>query len=171
MAIRHGRPQLDCSDDRRTCSVLHPSLPGWVEVVDESLRRGGARGVKGAVPSLAFEPKPLLEDIGGREIFSPRADIALMHLSHPMMQRALSALTRRRFPGTGDEVSRWTVRLSEVASGADAEVLLSVEELAVNDLRETFHHWVRTIAFAVRSGELGAVLAHRPALSLSLIHI
>jgi len=166
MAIRHGRPQLDCSDDRRTCSVLHPSLPGWVEVVDESLRRGGARGVKGAVPRLAFEPKPLLEDIGGREIFSPRADIALMHLSHPMMQRALSALTRRRFPGTGDEVSRWTVRLSEVASGADAEVLLSVEELAVNDLRETFHHWVRTIAFAVRSGELGAVLAHRPALSM-----
>ena len=46
-----------------------------------------------------------------------------MHLSHPMLQRALSALTRRRFPGTGEEVSRWTVRLGEVPPGAEALVL------------------------------------------------
>jgi hypothetical protein len=83
-----------------------------------------------------------------------------------MMQRALSTLTRRRFPGTGDEVSRWTVRLSSIPAGADAVVLLSVEELAVNDLRETFHHWVRTVAFEVRRGELGATLAHRPAVTM-----
>lgn len=166
MAIRHGRPQLDCAEEKRTCKLLHPSLPGWSEVIDESLRRGGAKGVRGAVPRLAFEPAPLLEDIGGREIFTPRADIALMHLSHPMIQRALSTLTRRRFPGTGDEVSRWTVRLSSLPAGADAVVLLSMEELAVNDLRETFHHWVRTVAFDVRRGELGATLAHRPALTM-----
>jgi hypothetical protein len=31
-------------------------------------------------------------------------------------------------------------------------VLLSVEELAVNDLRETFHHWVRTLIFPIQRG-------------------
>jgi hypothetical protein len=83
-----------------------------------------------------------------------------------MLQRALSALTRRRFPGTGDEVSRWTVRLGDVPSGADALVLLTLEELAVNDLRESFHHWVRTRLFAIRNGALGERLPHRPASAL-----
>ena len=44
-------------------------------------------------------------------------------------------------------MSRWTVRPGDVPAGADALVLLSVEELAVNELRETFHHWVRTLVF------------------------
>ena len=46
-----------------------------------------------------------------------------MHLVHPMMQRALSVLTRRRYPGSGSEVSRWTVRLGSVPDGAEAVVL------------------------------------------------
>jgi hypothetical protein len=83
-----------------------------------------------------------------------------------MLQRALSALTRRRFPGTGEEVSRWTVRLGDVPAGVEALVLLSVEELAVNELRETFHHWVRTLVFPVRKGALGEPLPHRPAVAL-----
>ena len=45
-------------------------------------------------------------------------------------------------------------------------MLLSVEELAVNQLRETFHHWVRTIAFPVSKGNLGTPLPHASALSL-----
>ncbi len=60
-------------------------------------------------------------------------------------------------------MSRWTVRTGDVPAGADAVVLLSVEELAVNDLRETFHHWVRTVAFPVKDGTLGAPLTHEPA--------
>jgi hypothetical protein len=47
-----------------------------------------------------------------------------------------------------------------VPTGADAVILLTVEELAVNDLRETFHHWVRTLAFPVRNGVLGEPLSH-----------
>jgi hypothetical protein len=89
-----------------------------------------------------------------------------MHLSHPMLQRALSSLTRRRFPGTGEEVSLWTVRVCSLPPGAEALVLLSVEELAVNDLRETFHHWVRTLVFPIRKGALGQPLGHRPAMDL-----
>jgi hypothetical protein len=90
-----------------------------------------------------------------------------MHLSHPMLQRALSTLTRRRYPNSGDEVSRWTVRLADLPAGVDALILLSAEELAVNDLRETFHHWVQTLAFPVTKGALGAPLAHRPARDLA----
>ena len=147
--------------------MLNPGLPGWREVVDESLRRNAARGVAGSVSRLAFRIDPFLKQVGARQVFKPRPDALLMHLSHPMLQRALSMLTRRRFPGTGEEVSRWTVRPGEVPDGADAVVLLSIEELAVNDLRETFHHWVRTVAFPVRGGKLGAVLPHVPAAALA----
>jgi hypothetical protein len=83
-----------------------------------------------------------------------------------MLQHAVSTLTRRRFPGTGDQVSRWTVRLAPLPAGIDALVLLSVEELAVNDLRETFHHWVRTVVFPVAGSGLGQPLPHRAALEL-----
>jgi hypothetical protein len=90
-----------------------------------------------------------------------------MHLSHPMIQRALGALARRRFPGAPDAVSRWTVRLGDIPPGADALILLSLEELAVNDLHETFHHWVKTLAFPVKAGKLGEPLAHKPAQNLN----
>ena len=166
MAIHAGRPQLACTETEQTCKVLNPSLQGWHEVIDDSLRRTTGRATKGPVSRLAFSPDPFLEEIGGRLIFCPRPDVLLMHLSHPMLQRALSALTRCRFPGTGDEVSRWTVRLGDVPSSADALVYLSVEELAVNDLRETFHHWVRTTVFPVRDGVLGSPLSHRPSIEM-----
>ena len=166
MAIRAGRPQLDCSTTEHTCKVLNPQLAGWSEVIDDSLRRSEGRGSRGPVARIAFSPEPFLEKIAERLVFCPRPDVLLVHLSHPMLQRALSSLTRRRFPGTGEEVSRWTVRLGKIPSGADALVLLSVEELAVNDLRETFHHWVRTLVFPVRKGALGQLIGHRPAADL-----
>jgi superfamily II DNA or RNA helicase len=162
LAIRAGRPQIECGEDL-TCKLLNPGLPGWREVVDESLRRRAVRGVAGSVSRMAFRIEPFLDRMGERLVFKPRPDVLLMHLSHPMLQRALSMLTRRRFPGTGDEVSRWTVRSGDVPVGADAVVLLSIEELAVNELRETFHHWVRTVAFPIKGHKLGAPLPHVPA--------
>jgi superfamily II DNA or RNA helicase len=166
MAIRVGRPQLDCSEEQKTCRVLNPGLPGWSEVIDDSLRLRMGKDSRGPVARVAFSPEPFLEDVGGRQIFGPRPDVLLMHLSHPMLQKALSSLTRRRFPGTGDSVSRWSVRIGGVPKDAEALLLLSAEELAVNDLRESFHHWVRTLAFPVRDGSLGELLPHRPALEL-----
>ncbi len=164
MAIRIGRPQLDCSEEEKTCRVLRPDLPGWSEVIDDSLRVTKGNNTKGPVARLAFSVDPFLKDVGGRTVFSPRPDLLLMHLSHPVIQKALSSLTRRRFPGTGDTVSRWTVRVGGVPDGTEALVLLSIEELAVNNLRETYHHWVRTVTFPVRGGDLGEPLPHRPAL-------
>ncbi len=98
LAIRAGRPQIDCGEDF-TCKLLNPGLPGWREVVDESLRRHAAKGVAGSVSRMAFRIDPFLDRVGERLVFKPRPDVLLMHLSHPMLQRALSMLTRRRFPG------------------------------------------------------------------------
>jgi hypothetical protein len=36
-----------------------------------------------------------------------------------------------------------------------------VEELAINELREPFHHWTRTYQIPVRQGDLGAPLAYQ----------
>ncbi len=164
MAIRAGRPQLECSEEEQTCKLLNPGLPGWTDVIDDSLRQRTGRTGGGAVKRLAFSANPFLENVGGRTVFSPRKDVQMVHLSHPMMQKSIGSLTRRRFPGTGESVSRWTTRLGDVPKGSDALILLSVEELAVNDLRESFHHWVRTMAFPVKQGKLRDQLPHRPAI-------
>ena len=166
LTIHAERPQLNCIDETRICGLKNPGLPGWSEVIDESLRQRTGTESRGPLLRLAFDPTPFLTQVGQREIFSPRPDVALMHLSHPMFQKALSALTRCRFPGTGESASRWTVRRGPVPEGAEALILFSLEELAVNDLRESFHHWVRTIVFPVRNGELGEALHHSSALSL-----
>jgi hypothetical protein len=46
-------------------------------------------------------------------------------------------------------------------------VLLTVEELAVNELRESFHHWVRTVCLPVSGGGLGAPFPHETAAALA----
>jgi len=156
------------SNEPGTWRLLNPDLPGWVEVVDESLRTGGDTTGRGALRRLAFDAGPFIERVGdtGRTVFNPRADVAMMHLSHPMLDHAFSVLSRARFPQSGEEVSRWVVRTGEIPAGADALVLLSVEEIGVNELRETFHHWVRTVAFPVVRGVLGEPLPHEPAMAL-----
>jgi len=57
MSIRAGRPQLDCSKDDQTCKVINPGLPGWGEVIDDSLRKRTGRNSHGPVLRLAFSPE------------------------------------------------------------------------------------------------------------------
>jgi len=166
LAVHAGRPQIEPAPEAGTFRLVRPDLPGWAEVVDESLRLDARGRGRGAVARLAFGPEPFLDRVGQRLVFSPRRDVALLHLSHPMLEHAFSTLMRRRFPGTGDEVSRWAVRLNGVPADLDALILLSVEELAVNELRETFHHWVRTFALPVRGGTVGEPWPHVPAVEL-----
>ncbi len=81
----------------------------------------------------------------------------LLHLGHPMFRQALTSFARLRFPGQKEVlVSRWTARRGAVPQGAEALVLVTVEEIGVNELREPFHHWVRTIRIPVKGGSLGA---------------
>jgi len=98
-------------------------------------------------------------------VFRPDPDTALLHLAHPMFHRALAAFARKRFPGSAldEDATRWTVRRGDVPAGADALLLLTVEEMAANDLRETFHHWTRTVRFRFWR-QLGAALDHVPAI-------
>ena len=133
----------------------------WWPSLEEA--HGGKRVVLLFIAMIGFSPEPFIERLGRLSVFQLRGDALLMHLAHPMMQRALGVLTRRRYPGGGSEVSRWTVCSGGVPDCADAVVLISIEELGVNELRETFHRWVRTLALPVRDGELGAPLPHVPA--------
>lgn len=68
-----------------------------------------------------------------------------------------------RFPGGQTDFqppSRWLVSRGQVPAGAEALVLFTVEEMAVNDLRETFHHWTRTLALPVQNNTLGKPLPY-----------
>ena len=162
MSIGRQRPQIKVAEEPGFYRVSNPDLPGWRDVIDDAVRLSTPSGVLGPMPRLAFSPEHFIERLGRLSVFLPRRDALLMHLAHPLLQRSLSVLTRRRYPGD-QQVSRWTVRIGDVPVHADAVILLSVEELAVNELRETFHRWVRTLAFPVRDGELGKMLAHMPA--------
>jgi hypothetical protein len=116
----------------------------------------------GALPGLIFDPRLFLETIGERNVFRPSKDTVLLHLGHPVFRQALAMLARSRFPG-GDEqfvASRWIVRSGSVPPGADALILLTVEELGVNELREPLHHWIRTWRIPIAAGHLLEPLAY-----------
>ena len=177
MAETGGRPQLqpaslgcpaggDSNGRNGFHRIVKPGLSGWAQVVDESVRRPGPAGAQGPVPALAFSPEPFIEKRGDLSVFRPRKEALLVHLAHPIMRHALDMLAKQRYTSTGAEASRWTVRCGGVPDGASAAVLLSVEEIGVNQLRETFHRWVRTVVFPVRDGELGPATPHAPARSL-----
>lgn len=143
---------------------LRTPLPNrWQAVADDSLRLRGDRGVAGALPWLVFDNRYFIRTESGRPVFRPSPDTVLMHLGHPVMRQALTSFARLRFPGGQSEFappSRWVVTRGDVPAGADALVLLTVEELGINQLRETLHHWVRTVALPVTGGELGSMLTY-----------
>lgn len=163
MGIGVGRPRLEADDQGRS-RLRHPIPAAWDDLVTDSLRLPSRIGQLGALPAMVFDPAHFLVDVGGRSVFRPLRDTVLLHLAHPMFRRALSTFARARFPGASDErvTSRWTVRRGAVPTGADALILLTVEELAVNELRESFHQWVRTWQLPVCNGALGDPLPHAP---------
>ena len=165
MSIHAGRPQIEGPDDRGLCKIINPSLSGWSDTIDETVRRSATGSARGQLPFLAFDAQPFLHEINGRIVFRPRTEVQMMHLGHPVMGKAISSLGRRRFPGP-NAVSRWAARYGDVPDGCDALILLHVEELGVNELRETFHHWIRTFCYPVKNGEIDQPLKHQPAIQL-----
>jgi ERCC4-related helicase len=164
IAAGNGRPQLSPIDHEHSSKILNPALPGWKDTIDDTLRISNHQRLNGVLPKITFNPNVFLKSVGSRFVFQPRLDIRLLHLGHPMIQRALGVLNRKRYPGT-ESVSRWTVRYGDVPQDADALLILHLEEMGVNDLRETFHHWINTIAIPVLDGELQNPLPHKPAAS------
>jgi len=146
---------------------IKPQLTAdWQAIIDETVRLLERSGMRGALPAIVFDPKFYMDTRNGRPVFRPRRDTALLHLGHPLFQRALASFARARFAGGGSGASRFTVTRGSVPTESDGLVLLTVEELAVNELRETFHHWVRTLRFPVRDGQLGSPLPHVAASAL-----
>lgn len=143
---------------------LRTPLPArWQAVADDSLRLRGDRGVAGAMPWLVFDSGYFMHTVNGRQVFRPSPDTVLLHLGHPVMRQALTSFARLRFPGGQSEFappSRWVVTRGEIPANADALVLLTIEELGINELRETLHHWVRTVALPVAGGKLGTMLPY-----------
>lgn len=173
LGLRAGRPRLDGPDERGRFRLRAPIPAEWNALVDDSLRldrgRFGLRASpKGALPAIFFDASKLVREVGGRPIFRPEKDSVLLHLGHPLVSRALITLAQARFPGATGRATRWTVKRGPVPAGADALVLLTVEELAVNELRETFHHWVRTLRMPVFRGSIGELLPHVPARDLRI---
>ncbi len=171
-ALAHSAPRPRLQPDGRPgfWRLVQPVPGSWREVIDESLRvpvNGGS--ALGALPAVAFEPAACVTEIAGRPVFRPPSDGALLHLWHPVLQHTLQHFARRRFPGQPMSASRWRVSSDpELPAGVDAWVLVTVEELAVNELRETFHHWVRTLVLPVKSGRLLPALPHSPADALTV---
>ena len=162
MGLQAGRPRLEPPDGRGRCRLRQPVAPDWAALIDDSLRLERPGKAPGPLPALLFDPQGLVESIGGRPVFRPRRDTALLHLAHPLLERTMAVFARERFPGVGS-ATRWTVRRGPLPEGCRALLLLTVEELAVNALRETFHHWVRTLRLPVRGDSLGPELPPLPA--------
>jgi superfamily II DNA or RNA helicase len=163
LAIEAGRPRLQ-PDGKGRDRLVHPVPALWQDLVDHTLREGGPSG---AMLALVFDPAHFVKTHDGtstgRPVYTPEPDARLLHLGDTLYHRVMSTFARYRFPGGPSAATRWTVRVGKIPEGADALLLLTVEELAVNELREPCHHWVRTLALPIRDGELGAPLEHRPA--------
>ena len=80
MAIPAGRPQLRVAEEPGFYRVRNPDLPGWRDVIDESVRRPASDGGYGPVRRLAFSTEPFVDRLGDLSVFLPRPDALLMHL-------------------------------------------------------------------------------------------
>lgn len=164
LGIGMGLPRFEESSEPGRVRLRMPLPPRWEPLIDDSLRLETAPGQRGPLPALVFDPRHFIHHQNGRPVYRAAKDTVLLHLGHPMLQHALAMFARARFPGSlaQQPAGRWAVRYGEVPAGADALLLLTVEELAINELRETFHHWVRTLRYPIYGGELGDPLPHRP---------
>lgn len=165
LSIGIGLPRFDGPDPRGRLKLKTPVPPRWKYLIDDHLRNDLPGGSPGVLPGIVFDPAFYIHTKNGRQIFRSTNDTVLLHLGHPLFRHALAMFARARFPGGSDwdNASRWTVRYGPVPKDARAVIILSVEELAVNELREPFHHWVTSYHFPVSGDELGPELPHQPA--------
>lgn len=160
MGVGHGRPRLEGPDGRGRMRLKAPIPPSWQALIDDTVRLERSN----ALPGLVFDPDFMVEEVSGRPVYRAMPDTLLLHLGHPVFRHALSTMARARFPGAsqGWRASRWTVRRGKVPEGVQGVLHLHVEELAVNELREPIHQWIRTIRIPVWDGHLGSALPHEP---------
>jgi hypothetical protein len=154
LEVALGVNSLEGPDNRGRFQV--PLQNQWRTVIDETLRTSE----QGALRRVIFNPQLFVTQNRNRPVFRPAKDTVLLHLGHPLFRQALAAFARKRYGGNQGPFSRWTVRRGPVPPGCEALILFTVEELAANDLRQPFHHWVRTLRIPVSNGELDQTLPH-----------
>ena len=159
LAVEASRPRLQADGVGRD-RLVFPVPRQWQDLVDQTLRDGG---ITGPMCALVFDPAHFVVQRSGRPVYLPEPDARLLHLGHALYHRVMSTFARYRFPGGPVAATRWAVRQLPLPAGVEARIFLTLEELAVNQLREPCHHWVRTVAFDVRAGELGPAQAIEPA--------
>lgn len=161
LGLEVGQPRLSGPDAQGRFELAKPIPEHWKPLIDDELRLPITRGL----PHLVFDPEFFIEERLGRPVFRPSKDTVLLHLGHPLFRHALAKFARLRFPGSDEQLwaSRWTVRRGPVPKGADALVLLTIEEMAINNLLEPFHHWVRTLRIPVIDDELQTLAPYLPA--------
>jgi superfamily II DNA or RNA helicase len=158
-----GRPDpLEPPDEKGRVKLNLPLAKRWDMVVNDHLRLKSRKETVGRLPGIVFDPSFFIENINGRPVFRNVKDTVLLHLGHPLFRQAMSLFARARFPGGNESIkpSRWAVRYGPVPEGADVVLYLTIEELAVNELREPFHHWVRTLRIPICKGLLRPALPH-----------
>ena len=119
-----------------------PLPSDWKRLIEDEIADPESR----AIPALIFDGLACIEQIHGRPLFKVPADSRLLHLGHPLVREALAVWSRRRYEAWVDRkggAGPWTVHRGKLPAGTRALLRLTVEELAVNELREAFHHWVR----------------------------
>ncbi len=167
LAIEVGRPRLK-SDGIGRDRLVHPIPSTWKDLVEHSLCAGGPTG---PMLALVFNPTQYVRSHDGtptgRPVYTPEPDSRLLHLGDALYHRVMSTFSRYRFPGGPSAATRWTTRAGAVPAETDGLLLLTIEELAVNELREPCHHWVRTLVFPINGETLGDPLAHQPAATWS----
>ena len=98
MSVDHGRPQLSEPDEKNRFSLLNPNLMGWEDIIKDTIRLQTNSRTLGCVPYLTFSIKPFIEKYGEREVYKPRKDTLMLHQGHPLMQKAIGTLVRKRYP-------------------------------------------------------------------------
>jgi len=164
LAINAGRPRL-AGDGLGRDRFVPPIPAAWSDIIDQTLREDNQRR---SMYALVFNPEQYVQTRNGRPVYLPEPDSKLLHLGDAIYHRVMSTFARYRFDSSTSSATRWTVRQGRIPDGHDALLLLTVEELAVNELRESCHHWVKTIAYPVRQGRLLDPLPHVPAVELGL---
>jgi len=163
LGLELGHPRIEGPDGRGRFR-LNQNIPArWKGIIDDALRLPiDGSALSGSIPHMVFDPGHFIEERLGRPVFRASKGTVLLHLGHPLFRHALASFAPLRFSGTdyGLRASCWTVRRGPVPAGTDALILVSVEEMAVNSLREPFHHWVRTLRIPVVDEELGEPLAY-----------
>jgi hypothetical protein len=126
----------------------------WVSTVDDFLRKKIKDTQKGPLKEITFAPDCFIKNVNGRQIFKSNEDVAYLTIGQPLMQRMLREYMHIRYEGSNRSESRWATAEMALPKGVKAVFVLFVEELAINRIRETIHHWVRPMVFGLTNDEL-----------------